>query len=64
MQALRQVDFYKRPGVAETLDWSQALLGLGAAELTPELIQDTAGVILKYHDDIERLRTLGADSFM
>lgn len=64
MQALRQVDFYKRPGIAETLDWSQALLGLGAAELTPDLIQDTAGVILKYHDDIERLRTIGAGSFI
>jgi|TARA_R110002096_G_scaffold5159_2_gene24084 MoxR-like ATPase len=58
MGRLREVDFYKRPGIAETLDWSQALLGLGAREITPELLQDTAGVILKYHDDIERLRGL------
>ena len=58
MDRLREVDFYKRPGIAETLDWSQALLGLGAREITPELLQDTAGVILKYHDDIERLRGL------
>ena len=64
MQALRQVDFYKRPGIAETLDWSQALLGLGATTLSAELIQETAGVILKYHDDIEQLRTLGAGSFI
>jgi len=58
MGRLRDVDFYKRPGIAETLDWSQALLGLGAREITPQLLQDTAGVILKYHDDIERLRGL------
>lgn len=58
MGRLRDVDFYKRPGIAETLDWSQALLGLGAREITPALLHDTAGVILKYHDDIERLRGL------
>ena len=61
MQRLRQIDFYKRPGIAETLDWSQALLGLGASEITADLMEDTAGVILKYHDDIERLRTIGMD---
>ncbi|MFT4561114.1 MAG: MoxR-like ATPase [Gammaproteobacteria bacterium] len=64
MRQLREVDFYKRPGIAETLDWSQALLGLGVSTLTAELMQDTAGVILKYHDDIERLREMGADSFL
>ncbi|MDA0823351.1 MAG: MoxR family ATPase [Proteobacteria bacterium] len=64
MRQLREVDFYKRPGIAEALDWSQALLGLGANTLTPELMQDTAGVILKYHDDIERLREIGADTFL
>ena len=58
MGRLRDIDFYKRPGIAETLDWSQALLGLGAREITPDLLNDTAGVILKYHDDIERLRGL------
>jgi len=58
MGRLRDIDFYKRPGIAETLDWSQALLGLGAREITSELLHDTAGVILKYHDDIERLRGL------
>ncbi len=58
MGRLREVDFYKRPGIAETLDWSQALLGLGARDITPALLHDTAGVILKYHDDIERLRGL------
>ncbi len=61
MHRLRQIDFYKRPGIAETLDWSQALLGLGVEEITADLMDDTAGVILKYHDDIERLRSIGYD---
>jgi MoxR-like ATPase len=61
MQRLREVDFYKRPGIAETLDWSRTLLGLGIGELNATVMADTAGVILKYHDDIERLREIGAD---
>ena len=60
MQTLRRVDFYKRPGIAETLDLSRALLGLGLDALTPEALLDTAGVVLKYRDDIERLKSLGA----
>lgn len=56
MQTLRAVDFYKRPGVAETLDWGRALLGLGVAALSPDLLLDTAGVLLKHRDDIARLR--------
>jgi MoxR-like ATPase len=56
MQALRSIDFHKRPGIAETLDWSRALLGLEVRHITPELLLETAGVILKYRDDIERLR--------
>ena len=60
MQTLRQVDFYKRPGIAETLDWSRALLGLGVDELQAATLEETSGVILKYHDDIERLRSIGA----
>ena len=64
MQALRQIDFYKRPGVAESVDWSRALLGLGVDELRAETLEDTAGVILKYHDDIERLQTVGAETIL
>lgn len=64
MHRLRQIDFYKRPGIAETLDWSQALLGLKVSEITADLMEDTAGVILKYHDDIERLRTIGPDTLI
>ncbi len=60
MQTLRSIDFYKRPGIAESIDWSRALFGLGSAEITPELLTDTAGVVLKYRDDIERLRRIGA----
>ena len=58
MQGLREVDFYKRPGVAETLDWARALLGLGATHASAELLLETAGVLLKYRDDIERLTGL------
>jgi len=64
MQTLRQIDFYKRPGIAESVDWSRALLGLGVDELQAETLEDTAGVILKYHDDIERLQTIGADTIL
>ncbi|MSR14234.1 MAG: MoxR family ATPase [Gammaproteobacteria bacterium] len=59
MQTLREIDFHKRPGIAETLDWSRALFGLGITEITPEALLDTAGVVLKHRDDIERLRAIG-----
>ena len=58
MQNLRGIDFYKRPGVAESLDWARALLGLGTEAVTAELLLETAGVLLKYRDDIERLGNL------
>lgn len=64
MYRLRQLDFYKRPGIAETLDWSQALLGLNVSEITADLMDDTAGVFLKYRDDIERLRTFGTEKIV
>ena len=58
MHGLRTVDFYKRPGVAEALDWAQALFGLGIDHVEPALLHETAGVVLKYRDDIERLASL------
>jgi MoxR-like ATPase len=64
MHTLRQVDFYKRPGIAETLDWSRALLGLEVNDLQSGLLEETAGIILKYRDDIERLRTIGTDKIL
>ncbi len=64
MQTLRRVDFYKRPGIAEALDWSQALLGLGVVSLDASTLIDTAGVVLKYRDDIERLHGIGAEQIL
>jgi MoxR-like ATPase len=55
VQALRKVDLFKLPGVAETLDWAQALVELNAVRLDPELLNATLGVILKYQDDIQRM---------
>ncbi|MEM7542993.1 MAG: MoxR family ATPase [Pseudomonadota bacterium] len=55
MAKLRTIDFYKKPGVAETLDWAAALLQLEVDTITPELLQETAGVLLKYRDDVERI---------
>ncbi|MEI9982053.1 MAG: MoxR family ATPase [Aliidongia sp.] len=56
IQQLRQMDLFKQPGVAETIDWADALMQLDALALTPEAINDTLGVILKYQDDIQRLQ--------
>jgi MoxR-like ATPase len=50
---LRRMELFKAPGVAETIDWVTALIALDQTRLTPEIIQDTAGMILKYQDDIE-----------
>jgi MoxR-like ATPase len=57
VQTLRGEDLFKRPGVAETIDWAAALAALDAVELTPELIRDSIGVLLKYQDDIAKLTT-------
>jgi MoxR-like ATPase len=56
MQKLRQVNFYKRPGIAETLDWAQALLHLNQTALVPETVRETVGCILKYHEDVEKFK--------
>jgi MoxR-like ATPase len=53
---LREADLTKVPGVAETLDWAAALLALGARELRPTLVDETLGVVLKYEEDIRRIR--------
>ncbi|MBD24810.1 MAG: ATPase [Candidatus Marinimicrobia bacterium] len=52
VQTLRGMDLFKAPGIAETLDWSQALLALGVRELDSETVESTLGVVLKYQDDI------------
>jgi MoxR-like ATPase len=56
VQALRDQDFYKSPGVAETLDWATALTELDARSLTAEVVGDTLGALLKYQDDIARMQ--------
>ena len=56
VQALRKMDLFKLPGIAETIDWMQALTQLQALELNPELINDTLGVLLKYQDDIAKIQ--------
>jgi len=64
MELLRQHDFYKRPGIAETIDWARALLALGIAELDPAIADATLGCILKYKADIEKLRQLGLEGLV
>ncbi|MGA1855905.1 MoxR family ATPase [Azospirillum sp. 11R-A] len=56
VQTLRGLDLYKAPGVAETLDWAQALVELNQLELEPSVINDTLGTLLKYQDDIARIQ--------
>ena len=55
IQKLRQVDLFKAPGVAETIDWAGALTELDKVALDPETVSDTIGVLLKYQDDIARI---------
>jgi MoxR-like ATPase len=56
VQELRQVDLYKIPGVAETLDWTAALTALNENALNPQVVDETLGVILKYQDDVARIQ--------
>ncbi|MBV9529993.1 MAG: MoxR family ATPase, partial [Bradyrhizobium sp.] len=56
VQALREQDFYKSPGVAETIDWATALTELDARSLTAQVVGDTLGTLLKYQDDIARMQ--------
>ena len=56
VQKLRGEDLFKLPGVAETIDWAQALTYLNQKELAPAAVDDTLGVLLKYQDDIAKVR--------
>ena len=62
IQELRSMELFKAPGVAETLDWTAALVALDQRQLTLEVVEDTIGVVLKYEDDIATLSgpTLGS----
>jgi MoxR-like ATPase len=56
IQELREVDLYKVPGIAETLDWTRALASLGQKALDEAIVEDTLGVILKNQEDVARVR--------
>jgi MoxR-like ATPase len=63
-QGLREVDLFKSPGMAETLDWAHALLALGTNSLSKGSVDDTLGVILKYQEDVDRVRGAVAESLV
>ena len=56
VQRLRSEDLFKKPGVAETIDWAKCLVALDAMQLSPQVIADTLGALLKYQDDIARMQ--------
>jgi MoxR-like ATPase len=56
IQALREMDLYKLPGVAETLDWTTALVALDQKALNPTIVDETLGAVLKYQDDVEKVK--------
>ena len=56
VQELRDTELYKVPGVAETLDWTAALVSLNETELSPDVIDDTLGIMLKYREDVQAVR--------
>ncbi len=64
MERLRQMDLFKPPGVAETLDWAESLRLLHEGELTPNLVDRTLGVVLKYKDDIDTVRANGLEALV
>jgi len=56
VQRLRAMELYKLPGIAETIEWTRALMELNAIQLDPEIVNNTLGVLLKYQDDIAKLQ--------
>ena len=54
MQKIRSIDFLKKPGISETLDWANALITMQKNYLDKEIVEETLGCILKYQDDIRR----------
>ncbi len=63
-QGLREVDLFKPPGMAETLDWAHSLLALGTTDVNAEAVDSTLGVILKYQEDVDRVRGDVANSLV
>jgi len=56
VQSIRRMDLYKNPGVAETINWAQALTSLDCVALDQEAVNSTLGTLLKYQDDIARIQ--------
>ena len=56
VQRMRTQDLFKAPGIAETIDWTNALTALNAISLAPENVRDTLGVLLKHRDDIVKMQ--------
>ena len=64
VQKLRKIDLFKLPGVAETIDWADALTQLDVLDADPEAINDTLGVLLKYQDDIAKIQGSEAERLL
>ena len=64
VQRLRKMDLFKLPGVAETIDWTKALVALDKLVLDPDTVNDTLGALLKYQDDISRVRGSEAERLL
>ena len=64
MERLRAMDLFKPPGVAETLDWAESLKLLHDGELSPQVVNSTLGVVLKYKDDIDLVREAGVEALV
>jgi len=64
VQRLRKMDLFKLPGVAETIDWTKALVALDKLTLDPDTVNDTLGALLKYQDDISRVRGSEAERLL
>lgn len=61
MAKLRNLDLFKPPGVAETIDWAKALAILGEQQLSPQVVDATLGVVVKYEEDLDTVRTVGVE---
>jgi MoxR-like ATPase len=64
MQRVRKKEFYKRPGIAETLDWVMALMALGKEELDVQAVRETMGCIVKYYEDLKQLGDSGMEDLL
>ena len=64
MHRLRELDLFKPPGVAETIDWAKALQVLGEVELSADVVDATLGVIVKYEEDLQTVRATGTESWV